>query len=242
MKHALISDIHGNLEALTAVLRHIDDQGVDLIHCLGDVVGYGSDPSACLELVNRHCDTKLMGNHEFTALGLQSAEMFTDAAREAVEWTRQQLSDRELTILADFALDRVLDDMYMVHASAYEPDHWHYIFTAQEAALAFECLKQKICFCGHSHIPAIIREGPNGPPRSCAGHDFLPDRENRYLVNVGSVGQPRDNDPRACYMIFDDSEYEVFLNRVEYDISSTQRKMTEARLPETLISRLAAGH
>ncbi|MEA3297231.1 MAG: metallophosphoesterase family protein [candidate division Zixibacteria bacterium] len=241
MKYALVSDIHGNLEALTAVLHDIEKQHVDSIHCLGDVIGYGPDPVACLRLVDQHCDTKLMGNHEFTALGLQSAEVFNNAARKAVEWTRTQLTDTELSMMADFLMDRSMDDMFLVHASPFEPQQWHYILTVEEAELAFQHLKSGICFFGHSHLPMIIRETADESPHFQVGHTILADTETRYLINAGSVGQPRDNDPRACYLVFDDDEREISFNRVEYDINVSQQKMTTAFLPDALISRLAKG-
>jgi len=241
MKYGLISDIHANLEALQAVLKDLEKRGVDSIHCLGDVVGYGADPAACLKLVEQTCDTRLLGNHEYAALGLQSCEQFNEAARTSAEWTREALEDKALAVMADFELHRSLDDMYMVHASPFEPDQWHYIFSSNEAMQAFEHLKQKIAFFGHSHIPMILRERPGDLPSAQAGHTFCADPEVRYLINVGSVGQPRDNDPRACYVVYESEELELEYHRVEYDIAAAQRKMSAASLPETLISRLSAG-
>ena len=241
MKYGLISDIHGNLEALSAVLGDLKKREVDSIHCLGDVVGYGADPAACLKLVVEHCDTKLLGNHEYAALGLQSCENFNDAAKASTEWTQQTLDDDSIAVMTDFALDRPMDDMYLVHASPFEPSRWHYILSATDAVSGFEFLKQNIGFFGHSHIPAILREKPNGLPSFQTGHDFTADPEGRYLVNVGSVGQPRDNDPRAGYVIFESDGLDIEFHRVEYDIEAAQRKMKEAKLPSTLISRLSAG-
>lgn len=241
MKLALISDIHGNLEALTAVLDDIGAQSVDKIHCLGDVVGYGSEPGACLELISRSCNIKLMGNHEYAALGLERTDSYTYAAQTSAEWTRKQLTDYDFSLIADFEMERTIDDLYLVHASPFEPDQWHYILSPEEAAIAFEHLKESICFHGHSHIPLIFSETPDSSPRKRIGHSFLPDRENRYLINIGSVGQPRDNDPRACYVTFDTVEREAMFHRVEYDIRETQKKMAQAQLPEMLINRLAVG-
>ena len=241
MKLALISDIHGNLEALTAVLKDIDKQQVDKIHCLGDVVGYGSEPAACLELVNKTCDIKLMGNHEYVILGLESPDNYTHVARISAEWTQDRLTDRDFSLITDFEMDRSLDNLYLVHSSPFEPERWHYILSPEEAAQAFERLEGWLCFHGHSHIPLIFSEAHNRPPRERVGHNFLPDSENRYLVNIGSVGQPRDNDPRACYVTFDMEEGEVTYHRVEYDIETAQSKMAQAQLPEMLIDRLAVG-
>jgi len=238
---ALISDVHGNLEALSAVLEDINKQPVDRIYCLGDVVGYGSEPSLCLELVTKNCDIKLMGNHEYAVLGLEMIDSYTYAAQTSAEWTRRQLTDYDFSIIADFEMERTFDDIYFVHASPFKPDQWHYILSPEEAAIAFEHLKASICFHGHSHIPLIFSEVSGNQPRKRIGHSFIPDRDNRYLVNIGSVGQPRDNDPRACYVTFDTDEREISFHRVEYDIKTTQKKMAQAQLPEMLIDRLAVG-
>jgi len=241
MRSALISDIHGNLEALTSVLHHIETQKVGRIFCLGDVVGYGADPSACLALVAENCEIVLKGNHEAAVLGIQSTEHYNTAARTAADWTRHSLSDSDLDLMASFELEKHLEDCYLVHASPDDPDQWHYIFTVAEATRAFEQLNGNLGFHGHSHIPAILLECGSGKPRAQGGHTFTPDPESRYLVNIGSIGQPRDNDPRACYVVFDSDEYEIEFHRVEYDIKTAQQKMISASLPEVLASRLAAG-
>ncbi|MEW6411601.1 MAG: metallophosphoesterase family protein [Candidatus Zixiibacteriota bacterium] len=241
MKLALISDIHGNLEALVSVLNHIEKQKVDKIYCLGDVIGYGSDPVSCLELVGKNCDVKLMGNHEYTALGLTGTDDYNPAARKSSDWTREQLTDREQSIIAEYEMIHPTGDILLVHASPHQPDQWHYIMTPDAARKAFDSFSAKLCFYGHSHVPQIFCEREPELPRMQVGHDFLPDEEGRYLINVGSVGQPRDNDARACYAIFDTDEYEVLYHRVEYDIETTQEKMTQAKLPRTLVTRLSAG-
>ena len=241
MRLALISDIHGNLEALTAVLRDIERAGADEIACLGDVVGYGCDPSDCLDLVERTCRIKLMGNHDAAVLGRTPIDTYTIAARVTAEWTKEVLSDRELDILRSFTLVERVADCLLVHASPCDPDQWHYILTPAEASVAFEHFREPLCFHGHSHIPAIFTEIPAGIPRLKAAHSFDPHEESRYLVNVGSVGQPRDEDPRACWVRYDTEQHSVEYNRVEYDISQTQAKMTEAHLHQALVNRLAVG-
>ncbi len=241
MKFALISDIHGNYEALTQVLTDIDSQKVDKIHCLGDVIGYGAEPVLCLEAVSQYCDIKLMGNHEYAALGLISIEHYNAAAQESSEWTKKQLSDNDLSLISNFELTHSLDDFYLVHASPFEPDNWRYIIAPNAAIEGFMHFSEKICFFGHSHLPQIFTEQEDALPRCQTGHDFLPDPDNRYIINVGSVGQPRDNDNRACYLIFDTEEYEVQYRRVEYDITAAQTKMVEIKMPEMLINRLAIG-
>lgn len=241
MRAALISDIHGNLEALTAVFEDIEKQKVDKIHCLGDVLGYGCDPVACVHLVEKNCDIKLLGNHEYAVLGLVSTANYNAAAQTSTDWTRSELTDVELSLIADFQMTQTMQNSLLVHASPNEPDRWHYILSDDTGLEAFAHFKEKFCFHGHSHVPRIFIERPGSLPRIQAGHSFLPGDENRYLINVGSVGQPRDNDPRACYVIYDTENHEIEYRRVDYDIAATQQKMTQARLPEMLISRLSLG-
>jgi len=241
MKLALISDIHSNLEALESVLADIETQKVDKICCLGDVIGYGSDPIACLELVEKHCDIKLMGNHEFGVLGLLPLDSLNQYARHSMEWTTQQLTDREVSMIAEYDLEAECEGVHLVHASPFEPDRWHYILSVHEAEAGFGDMEQKLTFFGHTHLPMIFSRATDGKIRGQAGHSFDPDEDIRYLVNVGSVGQPRDNDPRACYVIYDSSEATVTYHRVTYDVKAAQTKMTVAELPSMLIERLSVG-
>lgn len=243
MRVALISDIHANLEALESVLKDIESQQVDMIYCLGDVVGYGCDPIACLDLVKANCQLTLMGNHEWVALGRLSIDQLNDSAGVSILWTREQLTDRELAIISEFPLEATVNDALLVHASPFEPDAWHYILNNEAAAVAFDNSNHSICFYGHTHVPMIFSRSNVGHLRQRVGHDFMPDETARYLINVGSVGQPRDHDPRACYAVYDtsDGEQEVTYHRVAYDIRLTQSKMIKADVPTMLIERLAVG-
>jgi predicted phosphodiesterase len=241
MKLALISDIHGNLEALESVLKDIESQQIERIHCLGDVIGYGCDPMACLHLVAEHCDVKLMGNHEYAAIGALPSDAMNIHARQSIRWTVTRLTDREISLISEFDLTAEQDDRLLVHASPYEPDEWHYVLASHEAAEAFEHAESRLVFHGHTHLPVIYCLAPGGRIRTVVAHDFDPDEESRYLINVGSVGQPRDNDPRACYVVYDTSEDTINYRRVAYDISATQAKMCQAEMPQMLIDRLQAG-
>jgi predicted phosphodiesterase len=241
MRLALVSDIHGNLEAFNAVLRDIETQRVDRILCLGDVVGYGCDPAACLDLVGEKCQLTLMGNHEYAALGRLEDHSLNEVARASMQWTRAQLEKRHTTQMATFPFDHKIDNAYFVHASPHQPEEWHYILTPPAARRGFEAVTAWISFFGHSHLPTIFALSPDGQCRSRFGHDFQPMEENRYLVNVGSVGQPRDDDPRSCYVIYDSSTLDVLYRRVPYDYTQTQRKMAAANAPSLLIERLAVG-
>ncbi|MEE8577014.1 MAG: metallophosphoesterase family protein [candidate division Zixibacteria bacterium] len=242
MKVALISDIHGNLEALEAVLADIEKKQVEAVYCLGDVIGYGSQPSLCLATVKSSCDILLMGNHEYYALGLVDDSCLSAVAQNSAKWTQEQLNDHDMEILADLPMNSQLADIELVHASPHGPEEWHYILGKNEAEKAFEAMSGKICFHGHTHLPAIFGIAPDNSICQQIGHDFLPDRDNRYLVNIGSVGQPRDHDPRASYVTFDSDEWEIDFHRVEYDISATQKKMRAAGLPDLLVERLVEGH
>lgn len=241
MRIALISDIHGNLEAFETVLKDIDTQRVDCIHSLGDVIGYGCDPVGCLDLVAEHCRIKLMGNHEYAAIGVLATEAMNVNARQSILWTISQLSDREISFIAGFEMQAEQDDRLLVHASPFEPEEWHYVLSPHEAAEALDNSTHRLIFHGHTHLPVIYCRPPVGRIRMIAAHDFDPDETARYLINVGSVGQPRDNDPRACYAIYDCSERTVNFRRVEYDIRAAQAKMCRAELPQVLIDRLQAG-
>lgn len=241
MRFALISDIHANLHALQAVLQKIDKLSVSNIHCLGDVVGYGCDPVACLDLVVENCDIKLLGNHEYSLLGLVSASHLNSVAKKSMAWTTAQVSDREFSIIADFDMDAVFDNCYLVHASPFEPDQWHYILSTPDAEPGFEQFSQQLCFVGHTHLPMIFSKAQSGKLNCKAGHDFDPDEETRYIINIGSVGQPRDKDPRASFVVVDTDNQEVNFHRVEYDIKATQAKMAAANMPQLLIERLEVG-
>lgn len=241
MVFAVISDIHANLEALTAVLADIRGRGFESTYCLGDVVGYGCDPSACLDLVMEHCDIRLMGNHEYYALGKVSSEYLSPVAAQSAVWTQQHLSDADLKTIAGFDMEAHLADIDLVHASPYEPDSWRYILATQEARRAFDRMRGTICFYGHSHLPMIFSQSPEGEIRHQVGHDIQPSDEKKYLINVGSVGQPRDGDPNACYVSFDTESRSVSYHRVAYDIAATQQKMRAAGVPGMLVERLTVG-
>ncbi|MBI5267559.1 MAG: metallophosphoesterase family protein [candidate division Zixibacteria bacterium] len=242
MRLALLSDIHGNLEALTAVLRDIETRQADQLICLGDVVGYGCDPAACLELVTTHCTVTLMGNHEHAVLGHLDEHSLNDLARTSIQWTRDQLKDGPwLKKMALFPLEHRVDSLHLVHASPDQPGEWQYILTPAAAKRSFASGEAWITCFGHTHLPTIFSLSEDGLCRSRFGHDFQPLRENRYLVNVGSVGQPRDDDPRSCYVIYDTATADMYFHRVPYDYTQTQHKMAAVNAPSMLIERLAVG-
>ncbi len=182
MRIALISDIHANLEALEAVMADIDSQNVDKILCLGDIIGYGADPNACLELVSSRCSSILMGNHEHSVLGLLEFENLNDVAKKSLQWTREQLSDSEISLLNSFETELVVDKLHLVHSSPYQPLKWHYLLSDGVVREAMKHMKTNLCVVGHTHLPVIYAMTNSGDIRKRTGHSFLPDprspREN----------------------------------------------------------------
>ncbi|MEM7167297.1 MAG: metallophosphoesterase family protein [Planctomycetota bacterium] len=251
MKRAIISDIHANLEAFESVLSDIRDQGADSIYCLGDVVGYGPDPRPCLFLA-KDLDLNLMGNHEeavlFEPIG------FNPRARAAIEWTKEQINlhsaaveeNRELWNFVGSMLDRQTEDgIAYVHGSPREPTR-EYVFpndvhNGEKLDEIFAALEQSVCFAGHTHTPGVFTEDHRFLAPTDIGNSFkLSDATGKIIVNVGSVGQPRDGDPRACYVIFDGESIEF--RRVKYDIEKTVQRFREVPvLPEYLALRLLEG-
>jgi diadenosine tetraphosphatase ApaH/serine/threonine PP2A family protein phosphatase len=232
MRTAVISDIHGNLEALTAVERSIAGEQVDRIVCLGDIVGYGADPGACIDRIRSICSIVVLGNHDAAAIEPSLADRFSSMAATAIIWTRSVLSQDQLTYLRGLPLSHAEGELLFVHASPLDPAQWSYILDAIDARSALAAFSQSVCFIGHTHQPEVFRD------RRATGEIR---RGERIIVNVGSVGQPRDGRPEACYGLFDDETWEYWPMRVPYDISTAVRKIREAGLPSRLADRLIVG-
>lgn len=232
MRLAVISDIHANLEALQAVLQDIDATSPDDIVCLGDVVGYGADPSACLKIVQDRCSAIVLGNHDEAAFEPEQAMYFNFHARVAVEWTYRALSPEERAILRSFPLKETREGILLVHSTPRDPQDWEYIIDEVDAQHAFASFSERICCVGHSHVAAVYPENPKAAPG---------DPAYRALVNVGSVGQPRDRDPRAAWCLIDTDTWSIDIRRVEYDIESAAQKIRKAGLPPQLAERLYVG-
>jgi predicted phosphodiesterase len=239
-KYAVISDVHANAEALRAVLRDIRKRQIYQIFFLGDAVGYGPDPDECVGLLKSECQLLIAGNHDWAVLGRTATESFNDGARLAISWTRGILHPGNKEILGRYLLKAEIKEkgITLVHATPYEPEHWHYLMTKSDAERNFECLETDICFIGHSHRPEITEMDRQGVLH-IHKEEIACKKGHRFIINAGSVGQPRDGDPRACYAVFEGGR--VGLVRVEYDIHTTQKKMREAGLPEPLTERLSYG-
>jgi predicted phosphodiesterase len=232
MRIAIISDIHSNLEALTKAMEIIDAQSVDEIVCLGDIIGYGADPNECLDLVRRRCTFVIKGNHEDAVLDRTKAEDFTQNARLAIEWTRNQITEENLGYLRTCSLLCRMKDIMFVHASPCEPAEWNYIFEEDSASRAFGCFSESLCFVGHTHVPAIF---------SIDGYASGITKDERFLVNVGSVGQPRDRNTQLSFGLLDTHTW-VYKNiRAPYDVETAVGKILKTDLPARLGQRLFMG-
>lgn len=248
MKNFIISDIHGNLEALEAVLQEIeasDDENHRIIS-LGDIVGYGPDPIRCIELVSQEAFVSVLGNHDYGVLGLTEIDLFNRVASEAILWTREHLTKDALNELNRLK-DRILLQKGIAtftHASPYQPSEWHYIITYGFAKMAFAAMRTPLCFVGHSHQPVFIIESPDGSIRviHCQEQPSITyGASDKYIVNVGSVGQPRDGINQACYAVWDDEAQTITIKRVPYDFRLTQQKICATELPTALALRLETG-
>jgi diadenosine tetraphosphatase ApaH/serine/threonine PP2A family protein phosphatase len=234
MRVAIISDIHSNLEALQKALEIIDEKKVEEIVCLGDLVGYGANPNECVELTRKRAGCILLGNHDQAVFDLSQTEHFNRHARTAAYWTNQTLTQENLEYLKSLPFQHVIDDLTFVHASPRDPEQWEYVFSAHEAKTNFESFQTRICFVGHTHIPGIF---PEDLKTQNSGVTW----ENRYIINVGSVGQPRDGNWKLSFGIFDTSAWKYDLIRSEYDVQSASEKIVAAGLPQFLADRLLVG-
>lgn len=245
MDAIVLSDIHANLEALDAVLA--DAVRFDALWFLGDAVGYGPDPEACVQrLIDLAPAIWLAGNHDHAALGKIDIDDFNPEARDAVRWTASQLSDaaRRRLDACPPRVDLASPDVTFVHASPRSPVR-EYILNAAVAEAAFESFSGPLCLFGHTHVPAVYDEAVDGAMRLPLGPDVPVALDGgRWLVNPGSVGQPRDGDPRASYLrltLAPDGRRTAVLRRVAYDIAATQAKILAAGLPPRLAARLEFG-
>lgn len=239
MKYAIISDIHANLEGFQTVLADIKEQQCTHVVCLGDVVGYGANPKECLDIVRDMQIPVVKGNHDEYIGVEEDPEGFNDAAAEAVAWSRAQLSAEDRKWLRDLKYFRIVANFSIVHATLDAPQRWGYVFEKLEAAASFTYQNTQVCFFGHTHVPvAFIREsGVRGGTYS----RFRVEQGKKYFINVGSVGQPRDGDPRAGYVVYDLQQGTIELRRLQYDVATAQRKIRAAGLPERLAERLSSG-
>ena len=237
---AVLGDIHANLDALEAVLADCRAQGVTDFLCTGDVVGYNACPHECLQIVrDLHCPV-VMGNHDHYVSSAQNLEDFNPHAAAVIEWTRKQMTDSELMYLRALPFSVTKMGVTLVHATLDNPSAFGYVFDHLQAEAHFVHQVTPLCFHGHTHCP-MIYEKQLGAVYRIDAQDFKMPIGRKYFVNVGSVGQPRDGDPRAAYAIYSPKERTVRFRRIEYDVAAAQARIRAAGLPERLAERLAVG-
>src|SRR3990172_5379843 len=243
MRYAIISDVHSNLEALSAVISKIAGLKTDRILCLGDIVGYNANPNEVIDILKSEKALCIIGNHDAVACGLREPDDFNPLARRAALWTREQLTDKSRTFLRDLPGELKVDDFFIFHGSIHATDR--YILYKEDIKENFQFLEQltgqpRIGFFGHTHIKtAYINYLDLISVDLSFELSLSPSRQ--YLINPGSVGQPRDHDPRASFLVYDTIEKKVTFYRIDYDIAACQDKIIRARLPSQLASRLERG-
>jgi predicted phosphodiesterase len=241
MRVAVISDVHANRHALDAVLEALEAEQPDAVWCLGDTVGYGPQPNECCELVRPRADVCLIGNHDLVALGDIDTGDFNPEAAAAARWTADVLDDASRDFLSALEPVAEVDGTDLYHASARDPV-WEYILSEEAAAATFELAEARLILVGHSHIALALSEGPGrfvGGGLARGGTEL--ELEGRWLLNPGSVGQPRDGDPRAAWLLLDLERRVASFRRVDYPVDRTQAEMRERGLPPSLVLRLARG-
>lgn len=239
---AVFGDVHSNLEALQAVMADMDAMGVSRRVCLGDIVGYGANPSECVEMVRSMGCRVVKGNHDAFSAGEESLGPMNDVARRGIEFARGKLTPQQRQYLFALPLTVTVDECQFVHASLDAPGEWIYVMRESDARDHFRFQKHGICFCGHTHVPQVWHRESGGEIVSWRGQGWIDlPGGGRTLVNAGSVGQPRDRCPDACYVVFEPQAQRVEFRRVPYDIRKTGRKIVRAGLPRFAAQRLSLG-
>ena len=245
MRAAVLSDIHANRQALEAVLEAVDEAAVDEVWCLGDMVGYGADPDACTALMRERAALCLVGNHDLALLGALDISTFSEAAATAVEWTRQNAAEETLAFLRSLEPLASRAGVGLFHASPRDPI-WEYVLSSDQAEAGLDAQEERVGLIGHSHValffmraPGVHRGYAQGAQASAGTEIEI--GEGEWLLNPGSVGQPRDGDPRAAWLELDTKAWSARYHRVEYDIEGAATAIRKAGLPEVLAERLEVG-
>jgi len=238
--HAVVSDVHGNLEALEVVLADLERRGAERMACLGDFVGYGASPNECIDRLRPRIEVAVAGNHDLAACGRIRLGYFHDDAAAAARWTDRSLTPENRAYLEGLPFSVSWRGMRLVHASPLDPEDWHYVLATADAVEQMTAFTEPVCLIGHSHYPGNFVRGPDGIGYSRdAVVPIDPDR--KYLITVPSVGQPRDGDPRAGYLLIDDERQELTHVRLEYDVDTAAQRIQQAGLPAFLGERLRWG-
>ncbi len=242
MRIAIVSDIHGNRQAFEAVLDAVQESDCERIWCLGDLVGYGADPDACVELARANAAICLAGNHDLGVLGVLPLEQFSRGAALAAHWTRDTISVDTREFLAVLEPEKLDADVGLYHASPRDPV-WEYVLSPLQADLCLDVQPHRVCLIGHSHVALSFsrRDGEAATGETRDADEELDLEEGEWLINPGSVGQPRDGDPRAAWLELDFDGRTAVYRRVDYDIAGAAAAIRAAHLPDSLAERLAYG-
>jgi predicted phosphodiesterase len=232
MRIGIISDVHANLPALEAVLKKLDELKVETVYCLGDTVGYGPFPNECLTLVRERCSIILKGNHDSGLIGESPLTEFNQYGAQAIVWAQKVVEEYHVAFLRTLDYTRLVDQITLAHASPARPEEWTYVLTVRAAREAFKASQTPLCFIGHTHVPVIIGE-------DTTVNVYEPGK--RFVINVGSVGQPRDGNANSAFGFYDSEADSYELVRVPYDIQRTARAIEDAGLPKFLAMRLFQG-
>ena len=242
MRIAVVSDIHGNRHAFDAVLDAIADSACEEVWCLGDLVGYGADPDACVALAREHCAVCLAGNHDLGVRGTIPLEQFSRGAAIAAHWTRETIAADTLAFLQALEVQRLDQAVALYHASPRDPV-WEYVLSPLQAELCMDVQAKPVALIGHSHVALYFSRWPGATATGETQDDGerLELERGEWLVNPGSVGQPRDGDPRAAWLELDTEQWTAIYHRTDYDIGGAAAAIRAAKLPESLAERLQYG-
>jgi diadenosine tetraphosphatase ApaH/serine/threonine PP2A family protein phosphatase len=241
MRYFVFSDVHGNVEALERVLEEATAQRPDIIVSLGDVVGYGANPNECVDLVEESAHIKIGGNHDLAIAGITDSDDFNRTAKRAIQWTAKILQPQRVELLGRYDLLRRHGDCVFAHASPLSPIDWEYIYTVSQAQRILEERSERFVFVGHTHVPGMVLWDRRSGCKAVDSSILRIRPEHHYLVNVGSIGQPRDGIAAASYALLDTKKETVAIRRIPYDIEQAQEKIRSAGLPESLASRLVTA-
>ena len=241
MRYGIFSDVHANLEALEAVLDAYKKEAIDEFICGGDIVGYGANPRECITKVKAVAKVTVAGNHDWASVDLFPTTYFNPLAAQAVSWTKQNLDTADEKYLKCLHLIFKNADLTLVHGTLQETEDFNYMMDGYAASRTFELLKTDICFVGHSHLPGFFIQDKDKRISYQEKDTLEIEKGKRYIVNVGSIGQPRDNNPDAAYCIYDMDKKKMQIKRIKYDTETARKKIISAGLPKPLGDRLLSG-
>ncbi|MCF7898233.1 MAG: metallophosphatase family protein [Candidatus Omnitrophica bacterium] len=240
MRYGIFSDIHSNLEAFSEAVNYFNGRKIDRFICLGDIVGYGPDPQQCLEVVKKLKSKTIAGNHDWATVGKFNLNYFNWCAQKALSWTQKKINEKGWKYLHGLPLIYKKNNFYCVHGSLDKPKNFNYTITPSQVQLNFSLLDARLCFIGHSHITEVFCLN-KGQIKHLRKEKINIEKDKKYIINVGSIGQPRDGDPRLSLCVYDTDKQLLTFKRIEYNIKKTADKIIKKKLPEFLAKRLYLG-